>query len=172
MGHTTDPLFENGARAPMTNCRIVCRGRHRRSTSGGGGVLDFLIGPSGGGYNRIPNRSYHVVGQAGGQAQILECRPAGNLLGTCSPQTEDRKTDWVDLSADQRRMRTRRSARASAAPMRHRRKNSTRWPELSRSASGALGSLVGQSTGERFPLGFGWPGRRTQPFPDRLEKHV
>jgi hypothetical protein len=66
-----------------------------------------LIGSFGSGYNQHPESIVFdasgnmYVGQADGQAQVLKFGPAGNLLGTYSPQREDRGTDWIDLSADQ-----------------------------------------------------------------------
>lgn len=41
------------------------------------------------------------VGQADGSHQILKFDSTGAPLGTFSPATEDRGTDWIDLGADQ-----------------------------------------------------------------------
>lgn len=67
---------------------------------------DFL-GLFGSGYNTDPESIVPdavgnlYVGQADGSRQVLKFDPAGNLLATYSPATEDRGTDWVDLAADQ-----------------------------------------------------------------------
>ena len=65
------------------------------------------IGTFGGGYNRDPesivfDKSGNAyVGQADGSGQVLKFDSTGTLIGTYSPQREDRGTDWVDLAADQ-----------------------------------------------------------------------
>lgn len=41
------------------------------------------------------------VGQADGNAQVLEFDTSGNLLNSFSPAPQDRGTDWIDLAADQ-----------------------------------------------------------------------
>jgi uncharacterized repeat protein (TIGR01451 family) len=41
------------------------------------------------------------VGQADGSHQVLKFDSAGNSLGSFSPATENRGTDWIDLASDQ-----------------------------------------------------------------------
>lgn len=66
-----------------------------------------LLGTFGGGYNMDPEsvvfdmNGNAYVGQADGSHQILKFGPTGGLIGSFSPQVQDRGTDWVDLASDQ-----------------------------------------------------------------------
>jgi len=67
----------------------------------------FLIGPFGSGYNLDPESiapdaaGNFYVGQADGTTNVLKFDPTGALLATFAPATEDRGTDWTEVSADQ-----------------------------------------------------------------------
>lgn len=60
----------------------------------------------GSGYNADPesitfDKSGNLyVGQADGSRMVLEFNPAGTLINSWSPMTEDRGTDWIDMSSD------------------------------------------------------------------------
>src|SRR5207302_622394 len=79
---------------------------------GTGGLVEFdtvgnLIGPFGGTYSEstesiVIDRSGNVfVGQPDGSRQVLMFSSTGALIGSYSPDPEDRGTDWIDLAADQ-----------------------------------------------------------------------
>jgi len=66
-----------------------------------------LVGSFGSGYNSDPesivfdSSGNAYVGQADGSRQVLKFSPTGASLGSFSPATEDRGTDWIDLAPDQ-----------------------------------------------------------------------
>lgn len=67
-----------------------------------------LIGDFGSGYNADPESILFnkagtnvFVGQADGSHQVLQFDSAGNPVASFAPATEDRGTDWIDLSADE-----------------------------------------------------------------------
>ena len=65
-----------------------------------------LVGPFGSGYNLDPesilfdSSGNAYVGQADGSKQVLKFSSSGAPLGSFSPLTEDRGTDWIDLAPD------------------------------------------------------------------------
>ena len=69
--------------------------------------MGSLIGAFGSGFNSHPESvlidaaGNFYVGQADGSHQVRHLSPSGALLGTFSPATENRGTDWIDLAADQ-----------------------------------------------------------------------
>jgi hypothetical protein len=65
-----------------------------------------LLGTFGSGYNLDPESidfdsfGNVYVGQADGTRQVLKFDAAGNPVGSFSPATENRGTDWIDLAPD------------------------------------------------------------------------
>jgi hypothetical protein len=68
---------------------------------------NLLLASFGSGFNADPESCVVttsgdiLVGQADGSHEVLKFDPAGNLLASYAPETEDRGTDWIDLSSDQ-----------------------------------------------------------------------
>jgi hypothetical protein len=66
-----------------------------------------LISPFGSGFNSQPESAVInaagdiYVGQSDGSHKVLKFNASGAALGSFSPATEDRGTDWIDLAADQ-----------------------------------------------------------------------